>query len=94
MSFHSQAITSTGFGTIDKMFLEYEQPWWPKDCEGIQIVWTKDIPDFDNFMQNSQLVDGTVEEVRVFGVFRMLTRNIFSIARSPTLYCAFLLYLT
>lgn len=63
-----KAITSTGFGTIDKMFLEYEQPWWPKDCEGIQIVWTKDIPDFDNVMQSSQLVDGTVEEMKQFWV--------------------------
>lgn len=42
-----QTIMSRGFGTLGKIFLEYEDRWWEKDCEGIHLVWTKDIPDFE-----------------------------------------------
>lgn len=42
-----QTIMSRGFGTLDKIFLVYEDAWWWEGCEGIHLVWTKDIPDFE-----------------------------------------------
>lgn len=42
-----QTIMSRGFGTLGKIFLEYEDKWWWEGCEGIHLVWTKDIPDFE-----------------------------------------------
>uniref|UniRef100_T1ISN8 Amine oxidase domain-containing protein n=1 Tax=Strigamia maritima TaxID=126957 RepID=T1ISN8_STRMM len=37
------AILNTGYGTINKIFLEFAEPFWPKDCLGIQFVWTEHI---------------------------------------------------
>lgn len=42
-----QTLMCRGFGTLGKIFLEYEDKWWGESCEGIQLVWTKDIPDFE-----------------------------------------------
>lgn len=33
-----KAIESIGFDTINKIFLEFDQPWW-HDLDGIQFVW-------------------------------------------------------
>lgn len=43
-----QAILSLGFGTLGKIFLEYEDKWWWEGCEGIHLVWTEDFPDFEH----------------------------------------------
>lgn len=53
-----QAIADIGFGTINKLFLQFERAWW-EPLEGIQLVfggeagrldnggWTRDISGFD-----------------------------------------------
>lgn len=33
-----KAIESIGFDTINKIFLEFETPWW-QDLDGVQFVW-------------------------------------------------------
>lgn len=38
-----KTILSTGFGTIDKIFLEFDEPFWSQDCKGIQLVWTNKV---------------------------------------------------
>ncbi|KAJ8282578.1 hypothetical protein COCON_G00050970 [Conger conger] len=36
-----QAIERLGFGTVDKIFLRFNEQFWPEDCTGIQLVWEK-----------------------------------------------------
>lgn len=67
-----QMISSRGFGTIDKIFLEYEEAWWSDDCVGLQFVWTKDIPDFERLIPHTKCIDGTNEEVCVIIHFDIL----------------------
>ncbi|XP_054655588.1 peroxisomal N(1)-acetyl-spermine/spermidine oxidase isoform X1 [Dunckerocampus dactyliophorus] len=33
------SIQRFGFGTINKIFVEFDSPWWDKDCEVIFLVW-------------------------------------------------------
>lgn len=33
------SIQRMGFGTNNKIFLEFEQPFWDEDCEWIYLVW-------------------------------------------------------
>uniref|UniRef100_A0A6E8WDC7 Amine oxidase n=1 Tax=Anopheles coluzzii TaxID=1518534 RepID=A0A6E8WDC7_ANOCL len=39
---YSRSIRSIGYGTIDKIFLQFEEPWWGK-AEGIQLVWRDEL---------------------------------------------------
>jgi len=39
------AILSSGFGPVTKIFLEWKEPWWPKDLLGYQLVWVKEFLD-------------------------------------------------
>lgn len=34
-----KSIETLGFGTCDKIFVEFESPWWDADCEIIYLVW-------------------------------------------------------
>ncbi|XP_029660903.1 spermine oxidase-like [Formica exsecta] len=54
----SVAIEDLGFGTINKIFLDFGEPWWQTDVKGFQLLWhrddhrslpewTKDITGFD-----------------------------------------------
>lgn len=47
MLFIPQTVMCRGYGTLGKIFLEYEDNWWGDGCQGIQLVWTKDIPNFE-----------------------------------------------
>lgn len=37
----SNAIEGIGFGKVQKVFLEFDEPWWPKDWTNVQLLWTK-----------------------------------------------------
>uniref|UniRef100_A0A182YEB5 Amine oxidase n=1 Tax=Anopheles stephensi TaxID=30069 RepID=A0A182YEB5_ANOST len=39
---YSRSIRSIGYGTIDKIFLQFEERWWGK-AEGIQLVWRDEL---------------------------------------------------
>ncbi|XP_027194444.2 spermine oxidase-like isoform X1 [Dermatophagoides pteronyssinus] len=48
-----QIINAIGFGTINKIFLEFDQPFWNDQVKGFQIVWQNiqddhSFPDMDN----------------------------------------------
>nr|XP_046258879.1 peroxisomal N(1)-acetyl-spermine/spermidine oxidase-like [Scatophagus argus] len=34
-----QSIQKLGFGTCNKIFIEFESPWWDADCDIIYLVW-------------------------------------------------------
>jgi spermine oxidase len=38
------AIHRLGFGTVDKVYLEWEKPWWSKDMHAVQLAWMPDEP--------------------------------------------------
>ncbi|XP_064173044.1 peroxisomal N(1)-acetyl-spermine/spermidine oxidase-like [Anguilla rostrata] len=48
-------IERMGFGTNNKIFLEFEQPFWDPDCEAIHFVWEDEsalvdvVPDVERF---------------------------------------------
>uniref|UniRef100_F1MG47 Peroxisomal N(1)-acetyl-spermine/spermidine oxidase n=1 Tax=Bos taurus TaxID=9913 RepID=F1MG47_BOVIN len=39
-----EAIRKIGFGTNNKIFLEFEEPFWEPDCQHIQVVWEDTSP--------------------------------------------------
>ncbi|KAJ8418184.1 hypothetical protein AAFF_G00138930 [Aldrovandia affinis] len=49
------SIQRMGFGTNNKIFLEFEQPFWDPDCEVIYFVWEDEtvpvdvVPDMETF---------------------------------------------
>ncbi|XP_065377747.1 peroxisomal N(1)-acetyl-spermine/spermidine oxidase isoform X1 [Macaca fascicularis] len=40
----AEAIRKIGFGTNNKIFLEFEEPFWEPDCQLIQLVWDDSSP--------------------------------------------------
>lgn len=54
------AIHRLGFGTVDKIYLEWDTPWWEKSCSGIQLAWIPDEPFTLNCLDNKY-----IEQVRV-----------------------------
>uniref|UniRef100_A0ABI7X9S4 Amine oxidase domain-containing protein n=1 Tax=Felis catus TaxID=9685 RepID=A0ABI7X9S4_FELCA len=40
----AEAIRKIGFGTNNKIFLEFEEPFWEPDCQFIQVVWEDTSP--------------------------------------------------
>jgi len=45
---HSVAIEDLGFGTINKIFLDFGEPWWQKGVNGFQLLWRKDHADHES----------------------------------------------
>ncbi|XP_023248604.1 spermine oxidase-like isoform X2 [Copidosoma floridanum] len=39
---YTTAITSMGFGVINKVFLDFEEPWWEPKTKGFQFLWSGD----------------------------------------------------
>lgn len=38
----ASAIKRLGYGTVDKIYLEFETPFWESNCHGIQLAWLPD----------------------------------------------------
>ncbi|XP_077207130.1 peroxisomal N(1)-acetyl-spermine/spermidine oxidase [Paroedura picta] len=38
------AIQRLGFGTNNKIFLEFEEPFWEPDCQIVEVVWEEELP--------------------------------------------------
>ncbi|XP_030643497.1 peroxisomal N(1)-acetyl-spermine/spermidine oxidase-like [Chanos chanos] len=41
------AVERLGFGTVDKIYLQFSERFWPEDCAGIQLVWNQGPEDKD-----------------------------------------------
>lgn len=46
------AIHNLGFGTVNKIYLQFERPFWDKDVTGIQLMWDHTQPFFLNCLDN------------------------------------------
>lgn len=43
LPFYKQnAIEGLSLGTVDKILLKFRSRWWPADCKGFSLVWSKD----------------------------------------------------
>lgn len=38
-----QSVQRLGFGTNNKIFIEFDSPWWDGDCEVIYLVWEDEV---------------------------------------------------
>ncbi|KAA0715493.1 Spermine oxidase [Triplophysa tibetana] len=48
------AIKNLGFGIVDKIFLYFEEKFWPDDCAGVQMVWEEGPEDEDVYNASSE----------------------------------------
>lgn len=37
------SVQRMGFGTNNKIFVEFDSPWWDVDCEVIYLVWEDEV---------------------------------------------------
>ncbi|XP_035264453.1 spermine oxidase [Anguilla anguilla] len=49
-----RAIESLGFGTVDKIFLRFDERFWPEDCAGIQLIWEEGPEDKTIYCKQSE----------------------------------------
>ncbi|KAF5910197.1 peroxisomal N(1)-acetyl-spermine/spermidine oxidase, partial [Clarias magur] len=61
------SIQRLGFGTNNKIFLEFEQPFWDKDCEVIFLVW-EDEHDLQNHV--SDMKTSWIRKMSCFSVLK------------------------
>lgn len=42
---HREVIDNCGFGTINKIFLHFDEKWWSDDWKGLQMIWNDELSD-------------------------------------------------
>lgn len=42
---HQEVIETIGFGTINKIFLRFNERWWDENWKGLQLLWNEDLND-------------------------------------------------
>lgn len=40
-----EAIDAIGYGTINKIFLHFDEKWWDQDWQGLQLIWQDELND-------------------------------------------------
>lgn len=68
-------IESQGFGTMDKIYLEFTKPFWSENWEGMSCLWTLD-----------QLKE--VNEDRVNGEWMKSILGLYPVSFQPNILCA------
>ncbi|XP_053689174.1 spermine oxidase-like isoform X2 [Sabethes cyaneus] len=51
------AIQGLSIGTVDKIFLEFEKPFWPKGWQGLSLIWNKNDLEDIRASKNSWMED-------------------------------------
>lgn len=77
------AIENLGFGIVDKIFLFFEESFWPDDCSGVQLVWKEGPEDKDVY---ESLSEG---ETWKNTWFKKIT-GFDTVARHPTALCGWI----
>ena len=47
-----EAIDRIGFGTVNKIYLQFDQPFWDKDTTGMQLLWDQSQSFYLNCLDN------------------------------------------
>ncbi|KAI4878711.1 hypothetical protein NFI96_013481 [Prochilodus magdalenae] len=76
------AVERLGFGTVDKIFLCFNERFWPEDCAGIQLVW-------DEGPEDKSVYTSQPEEVRNKTWFKKIC-GFDTVARHPTVLCGWI----
>ncbi|XP_051565502.1 spermine oxidase-like [Myxocyprinus asiaticus] len=77
------AIENLGFGIVDKIFLYFEERFWPEDCTGVQLVWDEGPEDKDVYQS---LQEGEAWKKLWF---KKIT-GFDTVARHPTALCGWI----
>ncbi|XP_031842850.1 uncharacterized protein LOC116431479 [Nomia melanderi] len=48
--YKQHAIKGLSIGTVNKIFLEFPHRWWPEDCAGFSLIWSKE--DKEGFLKS------------------------------------------
>ncbi|XP_029460833.1 spermine oxidase-like [Rhinatrema bivittatum] len=70
-----EAIVKLGFGTVSKIFLEFEERFWPEDCVGIQLLWDKGPENKDVYNVSKQNEGWKKEWFKKIGGFDMVAHH-------------------
>ncbi|KAJ1079477.1 hypothetical protein NDU88_000292 [Pleurodeles waltl] len=70
-----EAIARLGFGTVAKIFLEFEEPFWPEDCTGIQLLWEKGPEDKEVYNTHKEEDNWTSDWFKKIGGFDRVARH-------------------
>ncbi|KAM3606323.1 uncharacterized protein V6R79_014247 [Siganus canaliculatus] len=66
------SIEKIGFGTMNKIYVEFDSPWWDADCEIIFLVW-KDQEDIADHV--SDIKKSWIKKMSTFTVLKPSERN-------------------
>lgn len=71
------SIESIGFGTVDKIYVEFTKPFWDADSEGISFLWKPE-----------QLKE--LHEDRVNGEWLRDTLGFYTVSHQPNILCGWI----
>lgn len=54
------SIQNLGFGTCNKVYMEFDAPWWDTDCEIIYLLWKDEVCGTSMTHNNSQTLQRAV----------------------------------
>lgn len=43
--YQQDAIDAIGYGTINKIFLHFDEKWWDEEWQGLQLIWQDELSD-------------------------------------------------
>nr|XP_019953413.1 PREDICTED: peroxisomal N(1)-acetyl-spermine/spermidine oxidase-like [Paralichthys olivaceus]XP_019953420.1 PREDICTED: peroxisomal N(1)-acetyl-spermine/spermidine oxidase-like [Paralichthys olivaceus] len=66
------SLQKLGFGTCNKIFVEFDSPWWDPDCEVIYLLWTDED---DPSGQGSDIRKSWMRQIFGFTVHQPSERN-------------------
>ncbi|KAL0964033.1 hypothetical protein UPYG_G00317370 [Umbra pygmaea] len=80
----TSAIRNLGFGIVDKIYLRFENRFWPDDCAGIQLLWDAG-PEDEKVYKQSQSDNGAWRDTWYKKICGFDT-----VARHPNVLCGWI----
>ncbi|XP_073338327.1 peroxisomal N(1)-acetyl-spermine/spermidine oxidase-like [Pagrus major] len=66
------SVQKLGFGTCNKIFVEFESPWWDADCDIIHLVWEDEADILDHVKDISK---SWIRKMSTFNVLKSVERG-------------------
>lgn len=67
---HCLAIESLGFGLINKIYLDFGEPWWECGVKGFQLVWQKNNKQYNDNTDSTKKLAGWTKDLTGFDVLQ------------------------